>query len=217
MKNYRRFVTGIIVAWFLLALSASALHVFENTSQSVGVAVGVAALAPIVLFSLWFAASKPFREFAFSLDARNLTLAQIWRVIGVIFVVLEAHRVLPAVFALPAGYGDLFIGATAAFVAWKFGIPAHRGTFILWQALGITDLVFAVGLGTTARLFVSNGPTMVPMTVLPLSLIPTFLVPLFLILHIICIAQARGWKAEPNDARHSATRAHSPLAGGSLI
>jgi hypothetical protein len=33
------------------------------------------------------------------------------------------------------------------------------------------------------------------MTVLPLSLIPAFAVPLLMMLHIICIAQARQWRA----------------------
>jgi hypothetical protein len=34
------------------------------------------------------------------------------------------------------------------------------------------------------------------MTALPMSLIPTFAVPLLFLLHIICIAQARGWAKE---------------------
>jgi hypothetical protein len=37
--------------------------------------------------------------------------------------------------------------------------------------------------------------------VLPLSLIPTFLVPLYLILHVICIAQARGWRSVSSEKR----------------
>jgi hypothetical protein len=123
-------------------------------------------------------------------------LAQSWRLIGFTFVLLEARGVLPAVFALPAGYGDMFIGATATYVALQLATPAHRASFIFWQALGILDLVLAVSLGTTARLISPQGPSMVAMTVLPLSLVPTFLVPLFLIFHVISIAQAKGWKSE---------------------
>jgi len=67
------------------------------------------------------------------------------------------------------------IGATAAFAAWKLAGPMRRNRFILWQVLGITDLVTAAGLGTTARLLSPHGPSKVAMTVLPLSLIPTFL------------------------------------------
>jgi len=87
------------------------------------------------------------------------------------------------------------IGATATLAAWQLTTPSHRNSFILWQALGITDLVIAVSLGTTARLLDPSGPSMLPLTVLPLSLVPTFLVPLFTIFHVICIAQARKWQS----------------------
>ena len=107
----------------------------------------------------------------------------------------EARGALPAIFALPAEYGDMFIGATAFLVAWQLANPQRRNSFIAWQLLGILDLVNAVSMGVTARLIDPHGPSMLPMTVLPLSLIPTFLVPLFFILHVICIAQAKNWKA----------------------
>lgn len=132
-----------------------------------------------------------------SLNPQILTLAQSWRIIGFIFVVLEARGALPAVFALPAGYGDMAIGMTATLVAWKMTQTGYRGRFIFWQILGVTDLVIAVGLGTTAALWSPHGSSMALMTMLPLSLVPTFLVPLFLMLHLISIVQAWKWKAAP--------------------
>jgi hypothetical protein len=210
MKNYGKLLTGIIVVWFISVLSASALHVFKNDANRVGVEVGIAALTPIVVFSLWFALSKNFRQFALSLNPKTLTAAQSWRFIGFIFVLLEARGVLPGIFALPAGYGDMAIGVTASFVAWKFADPGHRNAFILWQMLGILDLVIAVGVGTTAGLLSPQGPTMAAVTVLPLSLIPTFLVPLFVILHVICIAQARAWKMFSGTTRQTAHPLQQP-------
>jgi hypothetical protein len=204
MKNYGKFVIGLIVVWFFFALGASAAHLFQNNANRIGLAVALAALAPLVVFSLWFAASGSFRKFALSLNPRILTSLQTWRIIGFTFVLLEAHRALPAIFAFPAGYGDMFIGATAALVAWQLANPAHRNAFIAWQLLGILDLVTAVSMGTTAPRLDPHGIPMVAMTVLPLSLIPTFLVPLFLIFHIICIAQARSWKAGSENARQFA-------------
>jgi hypothetical protein len=194
MKNYGKLTAGLVAAWFVFALSASALQLFSNNANRVGVAVGLAAMTPIILFFLWLAASKNFRRFAFSLNPRTLTFVQSWRILGVVFVILEARGLLPGVFALPAGYGDLAIGLTASVVAWKLSSPGHRNSFIVWQVLGIIDLVNAVALGTTAQLLSPHGPSMLPLTVLPLSLIPTFFVPLLLILHVICIAQARSWK-----------------------
>jgi hypothetical protein len=197
MKSYGTLTGGLIAGWFVFAVAASALQVFKNDSNRIGFEVAIAALAPILVFSLWFAASEKFRQFTLSLNPRILTLAQSWRIVGFTFVLLEAKGVLPGVFALPAGYGDMAIGATATLVAWKLAHPNHRGSFILWQTLGVIDLVTAVSLGTTARLLSPQGASMAAMTVLPLSLVPTFLVPLFFIFHVICIAQARAWVAKP--------------------
>jgi len=205
LKNYRKLITVLIFCWFIFVLCGSAVHLFKNDSNRIGVAVAIGALAPIAVFSVWFAASEGFRQFALSLDPSILTSAQSWRIIGFSFVLMEAHGLLPAVFALSAGYGDMAIGATAAFVAWRLSNPRHRNSFILWQVIGIGDLVLAMSLGTTARLLSPHSASMVPMTVLPLSLVPTFLVPLFAILHIICIAQARTWKTGSARA-HSAAR-----------
>ena len=194
MTSYGKLTAGLIAAWFLFALSASALYWFRNDANRFGLAVAAAALAPIVVFAVWFAASEKFRQFTLSLNPQILTLAQSWRIVGFTFVLLEARGVLPAIFALPAGYGDMAIGMTATLAAWMLANPARRNGFIVWQLLGIADLVTAVSLGTTARLLIPEGPSMAAMTVLPLSLVPTFLVPLFFIFHVICIAQARGWK-----------------------
>lgn len=192
-KGYGKLTAGLIAAWFIFALSASALQMFKNDANRLGLGVGIAAAVPVLVFALWFTASRTFRQFVMSLSPQILTLAQSWRIVGFTFVLLEARGVLPAIFALPAGYGDMAIGATATLVAWKLANPSHRNSFITWQLLGVADLVNAVALGTTARLLVPDSTSMVAMTVLPLSLIPTFLVPLFLIFHVICIAQARTW------------------------
>jgi hypothetical protein len=193
-KSYGKLTAGLIATWFVVALSASALHWFKNDENRVGLAVAVAAVTPILVFGLWFAVSERFRQFTLSLNPQLLTFAQSWRIVGFTFVLLEARGILPAIFALPAGYGDMAIGMTATLVAWKLANPIRRNSFIVWQLLGIADLVTAVSLGTTARLFSPDSTSMVAMTVLPLSLVPTFLVPLFLVFHVICIAQARAWK-----------------------
>jgi hypothetical protein len=204
MSKYGKITAGLLVVWFVAVFWASAAHLFLNPLAQFGVGVAVAATVPLIVFSLWFAASEGFRNFALSLNPKILTSVQVWRIAGFTFLLLQARNVLPAIFAWPAGYGDMFIGVTAGFAAWKLAEPAHRGTFIFWQALGILDLVTAVSLGTTARLLDPHGASMVAMTVLPLSLIPTFFVPLFMMLHVICIAQARAWKAISQAGRQVA-------------
>ena len=128
-----------------------------------------------------------------SLDPQALTIVQSWRIAGFAFVALYVYGFLPGIFANPAGWGDIFIGLTAPWVALKLTDPRHRSAFIAWNVLGMLDLVTAVALGTTSRLINAGELAADAMTVLPLSIVPTFLVPLFFIMHIIVIAQARRW------------------------
>ena len=76
MSNYGKLTAGLIGGWFLFALFAGARQVFENEANRIGGAVAVAALAPIVGFSVWFALSENFRQFTLSLNPRILTFAQ---------------------------------------------------------------------------------------------------------------------------------------------
>ena len=193
-EKYAKLTGSLIFVWFLFSLTASALHLFKTAPDQPPLRFGLAVLIPIILFAAWSAASQPFRQFLLSLDPRPLTFVQAWRIAGFVFLVLYTYSILPGQLALPAGWGDIAIGATAPLVAMKLAKPRHRKSFILWQLLGITDLVSAVGLGATSRLFNPHATGTDAMTVLPMSLIPTFAVPLFMILHFICIAQARQWQ-----------------------
>jgi uncharacterized membrane protein YeaQ/YmgE (transglycosylase-associated protein family) len=194
--RYRKLTAALITVWFIFSLTASALHVFRTDPSRPPLPMGLTVLAPIAIYLIWFAASERFRQFALALSPRTLTLVQAWRIGGYVFLVLYTYGILPGMFALPAGWGDIAIGATAPFVAMKLVNSDHRKGFILWQVLGILDLVMAVTLGTTARLISPQGIATSAMTELPLSLIPTFAVPLLLILHLICIAQARRWREQ---------------------
>ncbi|MGA9510188.1 MAG: hypothetical protein WBV55_16340, partial [Candidatus Sulfotelmatobacter sp.] len=193
MTKYAKLTAGLVGAWFVLSLTASALHLYQNSPNDPPLAFGLAALTPIAAFVIWFAVSPGLRQFTLSLNPRILTMVQSWRVIGFVFLILATYGILPRAFALPAGWGDIAIGATASFVGLKLASPNHRTGFIVWQVLGIVDLVMAVTLGTLAQVIDPNAISTAAMTVLPLSLIPTFVVPLLLILHIICIVQATRW------------------------
>jgi hypothetical protein len=194
--NYGKITAGLLAAWFVISLSAAGLGVFQTNPSRPPIVFGLFVAIPIALFLAWFATSAGFRQFALSLNPRTLTYVQSWRVAGFVFLALYRYGLLPGFFALPAGWGDITIGATAAFVAIKFASPERRRSFIVWQALGMTDLVMAITLGSTASLVYPHGITTAPMTLLPMSLIPTFAVPLLFIFHIICIAQARRWNEQ---------------------
>lgn len=200
MTNFAKLTSWLIAAWLVLTLTASALHLYVNGPNDPPLPLGLAAITPLALFLVWFALSKSFRQFTMSLNPRVLTWVQTWRIGGYVFLVLAAYRILPDSFALPAGLGDMTIGATAVFAGLKLAFPEHRKSFIAWQLLGMADLVTAVSLGTLSRLLDPNGISTGAMAVLPMSFIPTFVVPLMMMLHVICIAQALRWRTPQASA-----------------
>jgi hypothetical protein len=202
--NYRRLTGGLIAAWFVIALASSALHLLQGAPGEPPIPILIAVLTPVVAFSIWYGGSKPFRQWVLSLNPQTLTLIHAERIGGLVFLAMYTYKLLPGMFALPAGWGDIAIGATAYLAATRL-IPNHRRAFIAWQLLGVLDLAVALSMAAIASLLHPGGVTTAPMTELPLSLIPAFGVPLFLILHIICIAQATRWPADqPHRLAHAA-------------
>jgi hypothetical protein len=192
--QYVRLTLGLIAAWFTFSFVASTQHLYVTKAPNPPLPILLAVMVPIAAFLIWIGISPEFRRFVFSLDPRTLTLLHAWRLGGFTFLTLYAYGILPGLFALPAGFGDMAIGATAPFIALRLASSKHRTTFLRWQTLGILDLVVAVSMGGLVSFLAPVGSASFPMAVLPLSLIPTFAVPLLLIFHIICIAQARAWK-----------------------
>jgi hypothetical protein len=197
-RNYAKLTAGLIAAWFVVALGASALHLLQGAPGQPPLAILISVLTPVIAFSIWYAGSKPFREWVLALNPRTLTLIHAERIGGLVFLAMYTYKVLPGMFALPAGWGDIAIGATAYLAATRL-VPNHRRAFIAWQLLGVLDLVVALSMAALSSLLHPQGITTAPMAELPLSLIPSFGVPLFLILHIICIAQARRWPVEQSS------------------
>jgi hypothetical protein len=191
--NYRSLVAWLIAAWSMFSITASSFHLYQTAPGQPPIPLLLAVLVPITAFSLWYLMSKPFREFVLSIDPRILATIHSFRWAGFVFVVLYAYGILPGLFALPAGLGDMAIGLTALPVGARLAAQRSRAGFIRWNLFGVADLVNAVSLGAAVGILAPNGISTAPMTMLPMSLIPTFGVPLFIIIHIICIAQARRW------------------------
>ena len=70
-----------------------------------------------------------------------------FRVAGVFFLLYLAFGHLPALFALPAGLGDIAAGIAAPLAARKLAQGTGRCGALWFNAIGITDLVVAGTLG----------------------------------------------------------------------
>jgi hypothetical protein len=190
-------VAVVLTAWFLAVVSLGAFGAFTTPPGSPPLPIAIGAAAPLLLFfaSMWL--SRSFRDFVLSLDLRLIAAMQAWRWAGLGLLALYAHHVLPAIFALPAGLGDMAVGVTAPWML--LGLLRKPGfatsaSFIRWNLFGILDLVVALSLGTLSALLATAGPgeaSAGSMAALPLLLIPVFLVPIFLMLHTSALLQSR--------------------------
>jgi hypothetical protein len=125
----------------------------------------------------------------------RLALPHTFRVVGVAFLIAMALDQLPAVFALPAGLGDIAVGIAAPFAAARFLRGDGRPALLWFNIVGLADLVLAVSIGFLA----GQGPAQVlhvtpstlALTTLPLALIPTTAVPLAVALHVTSLGRLR--------------------------
>jgi hypothetical protein len=190
-------VAIVLAAWFLLVVLLGAAGAFTSRPGTPPLPIAIGAAAPLLLFaaSMWL--SRAFRDFVLCLDLRLIAGIQAWRWAGLGFLALYAHHVLPAIFALPAGLGDIAVGVTAPWMMLALVREpgfATTATFIRWNLFGILDLVVAVSIGTLSTLRATGAPgeiSTAPMATLPLLLVPAFLVPIFLMLHSSALLQSR--------------------------
>lgn len=126
------------------------------------------------------------------LALRRLLWPQFVRIVGMAFIVALVAGILPPLFALPAGLGDMAVGV-AVFRAHRLtatGRPVR--TLVAVNVLGIVDLVTALAIGGLTRYgLIHASPDTSAIGRLPFALILTVGVPLFLACHIISLGHLR--------------------------
>lgn len=158
----------------------------------------LATTVPLLLFVAAYLRSGAFRAFIFAADPRLLNAIQARRACGLGFLARYAHDILPGLFAWPAGLGDIAIGVTAPWVALALiRRPTFMASrqFVIWNLLGILDLVIAVSAGALSSGIVAGlveNVTTASIAQLPLVLIPAYFIPLFIMLHLTALFQTRG-------------------------
>jgi hypothetical protein len=134
------------------------------------------------------------------------------RLEGTAFLAIMALGHLPALFALPAGLGDVAAGIAAPMVASRLARGEGRRAALWFTAFGMTDLVVALTLGALTGFQLLNvTPSGAPISELPLALIPTAAVPLLFALHITSVSALR---RAPRPVTAPLTAAASLTAAG---
>jgi hypothetical protein len=196
-------VSGIVLTgWATVTALLARRGFFLQTDPYSLPPIGITLVLVLVVLSVCLLASPSLRRLL--TNQRNLILLNLWRLVGVVFLMLMANRQMPALWALPAGIGDVIVGAAAPWIARDVETPQGRRRAIVFNLFGMADLVVAVGLGTMtspgpAQIF-QTTPTSELVTQFPLALVPTFLVPLAFVLHVVSLWQLSGgtWVPRPS-------------------
>jgi hypothetical protein len=172
-----------LAAWFGSVATAIGAGAFDGEGIA-ELALPLSVAAPFAAVVIAYRSSARFRSYLLALDLRLVLAAQLWRVVGVAFLVALAFDRLPAGFAVPAGAGDIATGlaALAVVVALGNGTLTRRGLYA-FTALGIADFLVAMATGLLLA-----PPALVTW---PLAVFPTFMVPFFAILHLVAVLQSR--------------------------
>jgi hypothetical protein len=124
-----------------------------------------------------------------------------FRVGGVTFLIAMALGHLPALFALPAGLGDIAAGIAAPLVARQLARGTGGRAALWFTAFGLADLVSALTLGALVGYqLIRVTPSGTALSQLPLALIPTVGVPLLFALHLTSLRAMRRAARAPRPA-----------------
>ena len=195
----RLLVSAIMLAWTAYA--------YSTIRYGFGTAfVGNSPAVPVAYLALAAVTAFTFRNqiLGNGVPQRLLIALQLFRPIGLVFILENARGTLPASFAQPAGWGDLLAGIVALVVLWRYWdqeIPSRA--VILVAVVGLLDFASAFFFGFTSaaspmQLFAFDNPNRV--TEYPLGLIPVFLVPYAVVAHILSLAQLSRDRRARRDA-----------------
>lgn len=154
-------------------------------------------LVPFAVGAVTIAASPAARARLLDIPRRSILGVNVLRAIGFLFLALAFAGQLGGPFPYFAGIGDIIVGLVAIpLVLDEPRLGRSDSRLVMWNVLGLLDLVTAVGLGMTSingspLQLIHAGAGTNAILHLPWALIPLFLVPCYMIGHVVIFAQMR--------------------------
>jgi hypothetical protein len=157
----------------------------------------LAIFLPVIIGAPLLLLSKRVGQLLDAMPTTWLVALQFYRVFGSQFLAYWLLGLLPGLWALPAGTGDVLTGLFAVPVAITLvtGMAEGRKAAILWNIFGLADLAIAITLGMIIapgpfQLIAPNGPS-IGLDGYPNVLTPAFVVPGSILLHALSLRQLR--------------------------
>lgn len=182
----------LVGLWGAGAFAASALGftsaIARVSAPAYGLVIAATIALPVALYLAW----PPLARRLDAIPLRSLTLFHVPRVAGgVLFLVYGWLGLLPPVFAILLGFGDIIAAAAAAAVLPDDASPTAMR---LGHLTGLAD--FAIGLTCGMTLGLLGDTRLVPIAELPLSQIVLWWVGMLATTHVVALVRlGRGERA----------------------
>src|SRR3989344_4826974 len=133
----------ILFSWLAIASLLGSAGFFSTETFLVAHVIIPITLSVLITYFLF--RKQVFKQFVNNISLPLIISVQFFRVMGASFLYLYALKLLPGAFAIPSGVGDIIIGLSAPLVGYLYYVKkdAVRNVVILWNVLGILDLVIA--------------------------------------------------------------------------
>jgi len=189
-------IAVLLVGWFSSTLLLSWFEFYRGASSRVPT-IQYGVLIPIIVGVVLAWKWKLLGRVIEAVPQEWIVGVQIYRAMGLIFLLLYAVSRLPGAFALPAGIGDVIVGLLAPLVGIAYARnPAKAAGLVrAWNLFGIVDLIVAVGTGlltspSPLQMLSFDAPNEL-ISAFPLVMVPVFLVPLSILLHLTSLKKLR--------------------------
>jgi hypothetical protein len=183
-----------VTLWAAVAWTAAIDGVFRTGASPLPL-LPSAIFLPVIIGAPLLLLSKRVGQLLDAMPTTWLVALQLYRVFGSQWLAYWLRGLLPGLWALPAGTGDVLTGlfAVPAAIALATGMAEGRKATILWNIFGLADFAVAITLGLIIspgpfQLIVPNGPN-IGLDGYPNVLTPAFVVPSSILLHALSLRQ----------------------------
>src|SRR4029077_21227511 len=131
----------ILVGWLVAAITLGAMGVYDvNASGIPTIQYGILLQILIGVLMIW--RSETAKRIIDAVPQEWLVGVQLYRALGVIFLIPYATGRLPSLLAWPAGIGDIAIGLLAPIAGLAYARAPRKATGLVaaWNVFGILDL-----------------------------------------------------------------------------
>ncbi len=143
------------------------------------VLVVVITIALILAYGL----SSSLRAWTRSFTLNELVGFHLVRFVGFEFLLLAYSGIMPNLFAIPAGLGDVAVAIAAFFLVASGPVEKKPVLARLWNIVGFVDILLVVY--GAARMGMADRHSMLGLLTFPNCLTPLFLVPLIFAVHLL--------------------------------